>query len=173
MVDQNLVRYFKEGLAYGTSLDELKNNLLKEGWSAVEVEAASGAVKGGTTSHSEAIKFILMSLLFLAVISAILYFAFIQKDVSVERIDLKSGIFLDVGNKALQLETDNRSIKVILEEIFSESVKMQIDGKSLSFNLNEDVIINLNDEDEKLLVRLDSIEDGVPQFYFKLIKVEE
>ncbi|MCK4521300.1 MAG: DUF4870 domain-containing protein [Nanoarchaeota archaeon] len=46
MVNQDLVNYFKEDLAKGYSMDQLKQSLINQGYSALDVNEAANAVIG-------------------------------------------------------------------------------------------------------------------------------
>lgn len=179
MVDQELVRYVNEGIARGVPLDNLRNNLLKKGWAPEEIQNVFNYVgRGKLEGEKEFDKFPWKKLIFVfigLVILGLIIFLVVSKiggSIVLEETDLKKGVSMTIGLKPVILEFEGEKINIFLEETYSDSADINVNGVSLKFEIGEEILVDLNDDGSKdVKVRLNSIISGVPEFYFKLVDV--
>ncbi len=172
-----LFDYVRESIYKGHSSWAIKSVLISRGYSPKEVEEAISHYKGSETSAglSSAKKaFLTVGLLTVLIVSVLLLFVDFSKTISEE--DLSHGVNFNLGeNKARGFVVDDEKHTILVESVSEDSVELviQSDPIKVIIRIGEEKKLDLdNDGFYDLLVRLDKIENGVPDLHIGRIQEE-
>lgn len=182
MANQDLVRYFKEGMASGDSLANLKNNLLDNGWSIEEVNEAYAVSQG--VGHNSLVSsfgrgrifmgfiiFILISIIFVAL-------AFASSDTidkTLTESQLQEVTRLDLGRDLVEIQFDEVKTQTIrAKKIGVVSTVLYVGEDEYKFMVAEPQVIDLDIDGQKdLNITLYDVKDNSPLFDLKLLEKHE
>jgi hypothetical protein len=108
---------------------------------------------------------------FALIIGAVAVIALNEKSTVLKNSDLESGVSAEVVRNAVKLEIDGKDSEVVLSKSTSSSATIVFDEKSLDFELGDSIMLDVDSDCfDDILIRLNSISDEIPSFYFELIE---
>ncbi|MDA3837332.1 MAG: hypothetical protein PF542_06970 [Nanoarchaeota archaeon] len=178
MANEELVRYFKEGMDRGASSVQLKNNLLDSGWSKTEIVDAFNEYVTGIKTTTHSLKFDYKILIIVAVvfvlIGAVILFSNLNSDgLVLTKSDLSSGKYVELVRKPVIIDLDGKVSTLTLDSTYSNYARINVNGVVIKIEKTERKLDLNFDGVNDILIRIDKIKSGIPTIYLRLFEKKD
>ncbi len=167
----NLINYVDKAKKAGIPLHEIKDNLLKNGWSLEQVNSVLRNYSSTeiTSNHMSLINFknfILFFLGFVLIFGLIVFFILNDSEKKISLEELDEGVYFSLAGKPVILQTNSGELKLVYSKTIGNRTLVRINGALNSFNISDSKDFDVDKNGiYDLRLNLTKIIVNVPKFY--------